>query len=146
MIKIILSMLLVSSVIFGATPLGKATGCDLSQNGDVTMHIGGYATSKKADYKAIKEVGKTFKELFVGSTIQVKDALVTITAITSNKRVRGKPRTGVVTISLKQNNQVQNIEMPYTYLDGHFQAKGKQKNSKEISFALEIKALLCYSK
>ena len=139
-------MLLLSSVIFGATPLGKATGCDLSQDGDVALNIVGYASSKKAEYKAIREVGKNFKELFIGSTIKVKDALVTITDITSKKRVRGKPRTGIITVTLKNASTTQSIEMPYSYLDGHFKAQGKQKNSKQIILSLEIKALLCYSK
>ena len=146
MIKIILSMLLLSSVIFGDTPLGKPTGCDLSQDGDVSLNIGGYARTKKADYIAHKEIGKNFKELFVGSTIKVKDAVVTITAISSNKRVKGEPRTGLVTVSLKQGSSSETIEMPYRYLNGYFEANAKQKNSQKISFSLNIKALLCYSK
>ena len=146
MTKILFSILLLSSTMFGETTLGKPTGCDLSQDGNVALNIVGYASSKNAQYKSIKKVGKNFEELFVGSSIQVKDALVTITAISSNKRVKGSPRTGVVTVSLKQVSQMQNIEMPYTYLNGFFEATGKQKNSKKISFSLNIKALLCYNK
>jgi len=146
MIKIILLILLISSVIFGDTPLGKPTGCDLSQDGDVSLNIGGYASTKKADYKANKEIGKNFKELFIGSTIRLKGALLTITAITSKKRVKGAPRTGLVRVTLKQGSSSETIEMPYRYLNGYFEANAKQKNSKEISFSLNIKALLCYSK
>lgn len=146
MIKIILSMLLLSLVVFADTPLGKPTGCDLSQDGDVSLNIEGYGSSKKAEYKAAKEIGKNFKELFIGSTIRVKDALLTIRDITSNKRVKGSPRTGQVIVRLKQANSTQSIKMSYRYLNGSFEAKGKQKNLKEISFSLNIKALLCYSK
>lgn len=146
MIKFFLSIFLLSTMVFANTPLGKPTGCDLSQDGDVELIIAGYASSKKAEYKAIREVGKNFKELFIGSTINVKDALVTITDITSNKRVKGKPRTGIVTVTLRNASTAQSIEMPYSYLDGHFKAQGKQENSKVISLSLQIKALLCYSK
>ena len=43
------------------TPLGKATGCDLSQDGDVSLYIQGYGSSKHASYVAAQEVGKTLK-------------------------------------------------------------------------------------
>ena len=139
-------MMFLFSIMVADTPLGKATGCDLSQDGDVALSIEGYASSKNAEYKAAKEIGKNFKELFVGSIIKVKDALVKITAIKSNKREKGKPRTGVVTVHLKQGASEQSIDMSYNYINGYFEANGKQSNSKKISFSLNIKALLCYNK
>ena len=48
MIKIILSILL-SSVMFGATPLVTPTGCDLSEDGDISLNIAGYENSKNAE-------------------------------------------------------------------------------------------------
>jgi len=128
------------------TPLGKATGCDLSQDGDVSLYIQGYGSSKHASYVAAQEVGKNFKELFIGSSISIKNAQLRILNISSNKRKKGAARTGEISVNLKQGTNMQKIKMQYTYLNGHFQAKGKQKDSKEVSFSLTIKALLCYNK
>lgn len=146
MLKIFFSMLLLSSVVLGVTPLGKPTGCDLAQDGDVSLNILGHASSKKADYKAIREVGKNFKEIFVGSAISLKDAKLSITEIKPNKRVKGLPRTGVLGVALDIKGAKEKIKMTYMYEKGHFIALGKQKNSEEINFSLYIKALLCYSK
>jgi len=146
MSKIILSILLLSSLVFGATPLGKATGCDLSQDGDVSLNVEGYGSSKKADYVAAQKVGRNFKELFVGSSIGLKNIKLTITSITSNKRKKDKARTGTLSATLNLGSKIDKIDMKYYYLNGYFEAKGKQSNSKEVSFSLYIKALLCYSK
>lgn len=137
--------MLASSMMLSTT-LAKPTGCDLSQDGDVSLSIIGYASSKQVEYKPAHKVGKNFKELFVGATMRLKDALVTIKSITSNKRAKGKARTGIVTVNLQKGSDEESIEMPYHYLNGYFEARGKQKNSKDISFSLNIKALLCYSK
>lgn len=145
MIKIFISLVLLSSMMLSAT-LGKATGCDLSQDGDVSINIVGYASTKKAIYIPAQDIGKNFKELFVGSTIKIKDAVLSIISISSNKRVKDGPRTGELTVTLTQTSHTQDIKMSYRYLNGFFEANGKQKNSKDISFSLNIKALLCYNK
>ncbi len=142
--KIILALALISSLAFGSAP--KHTSCDLSQIGDVTLNLGGYGVFKKANYQAIAETGKNFKAIFIGSTISVKSATLTITDIQADRRIKGKPRTGVITVSLNADNITQKIEMNYSYDKGDFSAKGVQKNGKNISFALKIKALLCSSK
>ncbi len=137
--------MMLSSFMFGATK-AKATGCDLSQDGKVELNILGYGSSKDAHYQAIKKVGKNFRELFVGTTIAFKDALVRMTDIKANKRDKTLPRTGVLHITLTLNGVKQKIKMTYMYEQGHFIALGKQKNKKEINLSLYIKALLCYSK
>lgn len=138
-------MFLVSWVVFGAM-LAKPTGCDLSQDGDVSLNIKGYASTEKAKYTPVRKVGKNFRELFVGSTIVVKGARLSIISISANKRIKAKPRTGYIGVSLNIEGKKENIEMSYAYNEGFFQAWGKQKSGKKIFFALEIKALLCYSK
>ena len=145
MLKFFLSIVLTSSILLSAT-LAKPTGCDLSQDGDVSLSIQGYANSPKANYTPIQKVGKNFKELFVGSTISLDEALLRIDSISSNKRVKGKPRTGYIGVTLKLKGKNEKIKMSYAYSEGYFQALGKQKSGKKISFALSIKALLCYSK
>lgn len=138
MLNILISLVFVSSL---ASSAGlKANGCDLSQVGDVSLTVNA-KHYKKANYKAITPSGKNFKTIFVGSTINVENTIIKITDIHADKRVKDKPRTGTITVDVNSESVLLN----YTYDKGHFNAKGVQKNSKEISFALEIKALLCHS-
>jgi len=143
MIKILLSLVFISSLAFSAAP--KVTGCDLSQVGDVKLSIGSKVV-KKADYKAIAKSGKNFRSILVGSVISTQGAVVEILDIKADKRVRGKPRTGTIRVSLDANHTNQKVKMNYSYSKGHFSAKGVDKNGKIISFALEIAALLCHAK
>lgn len=139
MLKILISLAFISSLAFSAGL--KANGCDLSQTGDVELNING-KSYKKADYRAKIPSGKNFKTIFVGSTISAGGSMVTIIDIKADKRIKGKPRTGVVTVEVDSEK----VELTYSYDKGHFSAKGMQKNKKEIGFALEIKALLCHAK
>ena len=140
MIKIFFSLVFIASVAFSANL--KPTGCDLSQVGDVKLIIGSEVVNK-ADYKAIAKSGKNFRSIFVGSVISAKGSVVEILDIKADKRVIGKPRTGTIVVSLDAE---QKVNMNYTYSEGHFSAKGVEKNGKKISFALEIAALLCHAK
>ena len=139
MLKILISLAFISSLAFSAGL--KANGCDLSQVGDVELNING-KSYKKADYKAKIPSGKNFKTIFIGSTIKVENAVVEITDIKADKRIKGKPRTGMVTVDANSEQ----VALNYSYDKGHFSAKGVQKNGKEIGFSLEIKALLCHVK
>ncbi len=140
MLKILLSLLFISSLAFSAN--SKPTGCDLSQVGSVKLSLGSKVV-KKANYKAIAKSGKNFHSILVGSVISTQDAVVEILDIKADKRVRGKPRTGTIVVSLDAQ---QKVKMHYSYSEGHFIAKGVEKNGKKISFALEIAALLCHAK
>jgi len=126
-------------IFFSSLLLAKPNGCDLSQVGDVKLQIGSNIY-EKTNYKAIAPSGKNFRSILVGSTINTKNISLKIVAIKANKRVKGKPRTGIITITL--NNE--KIPMTYNYNKGHFKAKGILKNKTPFSFALEIKALLCH--
>ncbi len=139
MTKILLSLIFISSLAFSAGL--KATGCDLSQFGDVELTLGS-KNYEKATYKAITPSGKNFKTIFVGSTITVDGTVATITDIKANKREKGKPRTGVVTLDV--NSEI--VVLTYHYNKGNFSAIGILKDGRAISFALEIKALLCHAK
>ncbi len=139
MLKIFLSIMFLSSLLFSSGI--KANGCDLSQTGDVQLTLNG-KKYEKVNYKAIVPSGKNFKTIFIGSTISMKDTLIKITDIQADKRIKGKPRTGLITIDIDSETVILN----YNYEKGHFMAKGIQKNSQEIAFALEIKALLCHTK
>jgi len=140
MIKILLSLVFVISLAMSAN--SKPTGCDLSQIGDVQLSVGSTVV-KKANYKAVAKSGKNFRSILVGSVISAKGSVVKIIDIKADKRVRGKPRTGILVVSLDAQ---QKVKMDYTYSEGKFSAKGVEKNGKKISFALEIAALLCHAK
>lgn len=141
MLKVIFSLLFISSLTFGASI--KANGCDLSQVGAVELTVGS-KSSTKADYKAIAPSGKNFHSILVGSIISIDNTTLKIVDIKANKRVKRKARTGLVTVVLSSDEGTQKIEMPYSYDKGHFVAKAKQKNAKEISFSLYIEAILCH--
>ncbi|WP_373036737.1 hypothetical protein [Sulfurimonas sp.] len=143
MLKILVSLALISSFAFSAGL--KANGCDLSQVGDVELNINN-KSYKKANYKAKVPSGRNFKTIFIGATMNVDTALVTIIDIEADKREKGKPRTGRVTVKVDTGSNSENVVLEYNYDKGHFSAKGIQKNKQEISFALEIKALLCHAK
>ncbi len=142
MLKIFLSLVFISCVLFSAGL--KPTGCDLSQVGDVEFSIGS-KNSKKADYKAISPSGKNFRSILVGSTMAIDGDTLKIVDIKANKRVKREARTGSVSVVVNADGASQNIEMVYSYSKGHFSANGELKNGKNVSFALDIKALLCHA-
>ncbi|RRS32623.1 MAG: hypothetical protein P794_00755 [Epsilonproteobacteria bacterium (ex Lamellibrachia satsuma)] len=159
------------------------------------LGVGGQFTAVK--YTANKLEGKNFRELFVGSTVTIDTSKITtgnpardetlvkmffgklknpiITAkITdiqkTDKHVKGKPRTGIVSVSIAMNEKTLIIPMKYYYSKGHFQAKGtidlfdfaangalasinkscydlhkgKTWNDVSISFSTTVKATLCH--
>lgn len=134
MLKFFLFLTVFSSLLFSSGV--KANGCDLSQVGDVQLSIGG-KNYEKVTYRAIVPSGKNFRTIFVGSTLSIDNTFIKITDIKANKRIKGKPRTGVVTLDVN----TEKVLLTYNYDNGSFKARGIQKNSQEISFALEIKAL-----
>ncbi len=118
----------------------KANSYELSQVGDVSLFLNGQ-NYKKVNYKAIVASAKNLKTIFIGSTLSVEGTTITITEIHANKRIKRQARTGTIRVEVNSEKVILN----YIYDKGHFSAKGLQKNSKEISFSLEIKALLCHS-
>ncbi|MEA1892693.1 MAG: hypothetical protein U9N33_08285 [Campylobacterota bacterium] len=140
MLKIFLGLVLLYSL---ASSSPKATGCDLSQIGDVAFSVGAKSV-QKADYKAIAKSGKNFRSILVGSTIGIDGVVAEIVDIEADKRVRGKPRTGTITVSLDTDTK-QRVKMNYTYSDSSFSAKGVDRNGVKISLNLKIAALLCHA-
>ena len=146
MIKIVLSVVIMFSLAFCIDL--KLTGCELSQVGDVKLNLDKTANFSKVNYKAVAKSGKNFRAILVGSILSLKseNIKVTILDIKADKRVGRKPRTGIVSVALNTTSGSEKIDMKYHYDKGHFTAIGKQKNSDEISFTLEIEALLCHAK
>ncbi len=101
-------------------------------------------------YTAIAPKGNNFREIFVGSTVLINTASVNskntgrdiklvkfffeqmnsnnITAkivdIKSDKRVRGKPKTGVLSVAVTMNGITKNIPMSYIFNKGDLSATG----------------------
>ena len=144
MIKVVFTAIMMFSLACGVGL--KPTGCELSQVGDVKLSLGKTLSLSKVDYKPIAKSGRNFRAILVGSVLSIGDTKVKILDIKANKRVGRQPRTGVVSVFLKTSSKSEKIDMKYRYNKGHFEAKGLQKNSNEISFTLEIKALLCHAK
>ncbi len=124
----------------------KAIGCELSQVGDVRLHIEHVGDFEKAAYIPILKSGKNFRTIFIGSLIKADGVEIELLEIDADKRVKGKPRTGTLRVELKTKKGAETIMMKYRYDKGDFFAKGKQKNGDAIDFSLKIKALLCHSK
>ncbi len=144
MLKLVLSLLLGSSVLFGSTHKGGS--CELSQVGDVSLSLQGYGSYDKAKYQAIAKSGKNFKTIFIGSVIEVDGVTLEILDIQANKRIKGKPRTGTIQVRLKTADTNEIINMKYSYNKGKFDASGELHSGAKISFTLHIKAILCSSK
>jgi len=107
-------------------------------------------TFGSVEYTPAHKQGKNFKELFVGSTIridtrspdtgntlrderlvdfffkQLKDTHIEgkILSITSDKHIKGKPRTGKMVISLTLNGKTEQTTLDYHYFNGSFRAQG----------------------
>jgi hypothetical protein len=155
--------------------------------------VGGAFTSVK--YSPIAKEGANFRELLVGSTVSIDatqidtgnptrdDTLVKmffkqlksttiegkIVAMKADKRVKGKPYTGMLNVELRFNSKILTIPMKYIYVKEHFSAegtldlfdfaandalnsinkscydlhKGKTWNDVSIGFEINIKATLC---
>ena len=205
MIKIVLTMVLGFVLLNGAEI--KHTGCDLSPVGKFSVSFQAYKTAAKVgvngsfdrvNFKAIRPTGKNFREIFVGSTVNIETASVNskhkerdmkiatfffnkmssqniaaeIIAISSDKRIKGKPRTGTLLVNVTMNGKTKKVPMTYSYMDGLFDAtgvidildfsgsnalssmnkacydlhKGKTWSDVTIGFSTKIEALLCSAK
>lgn len=157
--KILILLAVLFSFTYASQPVPKATGCILVQPGDVNvtwkayktlgkLGVGGKFTSVK--YTPASKEGKNFRELFVGSTVEIDvskidtgnpsrdETLVKdffsmlkgkmiegkIVDIKSDKHVRGKPRTGVMDAKITMNGKTLTIPMRFHYHKGLLDVTG----------------------
>jgi hypothetical protein len=134
-------------------------GCVLVQSGDMNVTWKAYKTldniEVKGAFTSVKYVpvakeGKNFRELLVGSTLQIDtakvdtgdlqmdDAFVSmcfkkfkatsikaeITGMKADKRIKGQPYGGVLDVRFTINEKTLVIPMPYVYDKEKFIAKG----------------------
>jgi hypothetical protein len=162
------------------------------------LKIGVGGTFDKVTYKANKVSGGSFRDLFVGSSIVIdthsvnsnnkgRDAKLVkfffdnmstqtikakIVDYRSDKRYKGKPKTGVFTVAITMNGITKKVPMRYSYFKGKMEAegvidlfdfsankslqainkacytlhKGKTWNDVTITFTTAVKASLCHVK
>ncbi|MCK5111008.1 MAG: hypothetical protein KAQ94_05755 [Arcobacteraceae bacterium] len=136
-------------------------GCILTQPKTLNVSYSSYDNVLKANinkkFTNIKYIptsleGTNFKELFVGSKIMIDTTSTNlkrpnikaeITDIKANKRIKGKPRTGNLTIQVTVDKEVSIIPMTYYYNNGYFRAVGMLDKDVILSFNTTIKAVLC---
>lgn len=159
MIKFIISLFLIVTI-SSAAEMGKSGGsCILSQDGAINVKWEAFKTSHKigvngtfdsVKYNSVAPEGKNFREILVGSSVEIDTSSVNsknedmdktlvkyffkqlrtdkITAkivdIKSNKRVRGKPKTGLLSVAIKVNGVTKYILMQYIFDKGLFTANG----------------------
>jgi len=151
-----------------------------------------------AKYTPIAKDGKNFREILVGSKLSIDTSSVNsknkgrdaklvkfffekmsskkieakIVNIKADKKVKGKPRTGVVTLEITMNNITKKVPMTYSFSNSVFSAKGtidifdfsankalisinkacfdlhqgKTWNDVTIAFTTRIEAVLCNAK
>jgi hypothetical protein len=85
MYKILLSLILISTLTFAATEGLSKMQCTLSQEGPVTVNWKAYKTPLKISvggtfdeitYNPVKKAGKNFNEILVGTTVTINEASV----------------------------------------------------------------------
>lgn len=148
--KLSLATLLLTSVVYGSnTP---KTGCILAQQGEVKVawednnNLSG--EFKNVIYNPIKVEGPNFRTILVGSKIVLNTkpskTILEIVSITADKRIKGQPRTGDITMKI-QNDSKQEFNMKYSFANNLMEANGNVNflDYKNISFKINISAILC---
>ena len=156
--KILLSLATLLTITYASEP--AAAGCVLVQPNSMNVNwkayktlgkigVGGKFTSVAYTPHALE--GKNFKELFVGSKVNIdlskidtgnpgrdetlvksffsvlKGKAVTAEIIDikkTDKHEKGKPRTGNLDVKITMNEKTLTIPMKYVYTDGKFNANG----------------------
>ncbi len=157
MFKIVLSMMLVFTL-SNAVEMGKSGGgCVLAQKGE--FHVGfNDVNLDGVEYRANQESGKNFREIFVNSSVVIKSKRLNSTINAEildykpNKRIKGKPKTGVFTVKIKVNKFTTTLPMEYIFKDGIMSAEAdlklpsKNESTLKIWFKTPVEYSLCYSK
>jgi len=155
----LLSLLAFASIAYAAAPTSPS-GCVLVQPDNIHVTWKAYKTPEKigvgGQFTAVKYApasleGKNFRELFVGSTVNIDTSkidtgnpgrdkkLVTfffgmmqtntieakiVDIQRSDRHEKGKPRTGSLRVEITMNGKTQTVPMQYVYNKGKFDATG----------------------
>ncbi len=140
--KIILSFLFVFSLLNAGEMGLKGGGCTLAQDGAVQLQLGDKVHSN-VSYKAAAKSGKNFREIFIGSSIKAKDFTLSIVDYIPNKRMKGKPKTGLFMVQITTPSLTKSVTMTYIFDAGMISATGIF-NKESIGFSSKVNYSLCY--
>lgn len=141
MYKLFLALLF-SITLLNAGEMGlKGGGCVLAQEGEVQLSVAA-ETYSNVSYKAAAKSGANFREIFVGSVITTKKLTLKILDYLPNKRMKGKPKTGLFIVQVKTPSTTKNITMTYIFDAGMISATGIY-NKSSIGFVSKVKYSLC---
>jgi len=140
--KFILTLLF-SFLMLSATEMGlKGGSCTLAQEGKVSVYYNDNAY-KNVSYKANAKSGKNFREIFIGSVITLSNTVkMQISDYVPNKRVKGKPKTGLFIVDTTINGKATTIQMAYIFDKGIMSATGVVGKTT-IGFATKVNYSLC---
>lgn len=151
--------MLIAITVASSAEMGKSGGgCTLAQQGEFKV---GYndVTLKGVEYKAKAPSGSNFREIFVGSKVLIATdnpqnvIQAEILDYKPNKRMKGKPKTGLFIIKATMKVGVIIFPMLYSFDAGVMKASaivetpfGKEKTTLKVWFETDVKYSLCYSK
>jgi hypothetical protein len=128
-----------------ATEMGlKGGSCTLAQEGKVKVNYK-ERFFDNVTYKASSPSGKNFREIFIGSVFTLNDSdntTIKIIDYKPNKRVKGKPKTGVFIVKVETNSVINTIQMAYIFDAGIMSATGVINNTT-IGFSTNVTYTLC---
>jgi len=134
---------LFSFVILNAAEMGvNGGGCVLAQEGKVSVIYDG-VIYKNVEYKANAKSGKNFREIFIGSKMILGNGVgMTIIDYVPNKRVKGKPKTGLFMVDVTSDGKKENVSMAYIFDKGVMSVTGVI-NKSAIGFSTKVNYSLC---
>jgi hypothetical protein len=143
MLKVLLTFFLLFTF-SSASEMGlNGGGCVLAQKGEVQLNYNG-KTFKNTKYTPNALSGKNFREIFVNSQLEVQSEKISMKIIDykPNKRMKGKPKTGIFVIETKIDRVIQTLHMDYIFDNGVMLVNGTI-NNKPISFKTDVSYDLC---
>ena len=140
--KRVLLAFLLSLTLLNAGEMGlKGGGCTLTQEGEVQLQLGDKIYPNVA-YSGAAKSGANFRDIFIGSQLKIKETTLTIFDYKPNKRIKGKPKTGLFMVTVKSGSSTKNITMTYIFDAGMISATGIY-NRSSIGFVSKVKYSLC---
>ena len=157
MFKILFSIMFLISFASSAEMGKNGGGCTLAQKGEFKV---GYndVTLDGVKYISKAPSGKNFREIFVGSKVVIANEnpdnviKAEIMDYKPNKRMKGKPKTGLFIVKISMKAGMTILPMKYIFDAGVIKASAvidspftKEKSTLKIWFETDVKYSLCYA-
>lgn len=138
-----LFIFLLTLTLANAVEMGlKGGSCTLAQEGAVSVNYNN-KFYEDVKYTPPAKSGKNFREILVGSVVDVDNTLsIKIIDYIPNKRVKGKPKTGIFMVETTIDSVKKNSIMSYIFDAGIMSVTGVV-NDTSIGFWTKIKYTLC---